>query len=282
MLHIATVHWKDDRWVDIQLAYLERHAPQPYRTYAFLNKLPNDHSSKFSYSSDEQIKDHATKLNLLGDLIEANAEDDSDPVLFVDGDAFPIASLAPAIESLSSDKPLIAVRRAEMGDPQPHPCFCLTTVGLWREIGGDWHSGHQWQNEAGNKVSDVGGNLLGLLEKSSTGWRALERTNKTDLHPLFFAVYGDLAYHHGGGFRAPRGGRLLNAERGLPEARDSRRARILDALPKSRATRALRRRYHPARRINEQLRAETSALSAEVFAEIESDPEFWRRFTADP
>ncbi len=76
--------------------------PQPYRTYAFLNKLPKDHSDKFSYSSDERIKDHATKLNILGDLIEAHADDEADPVLFVDGDAFPIASMAPAIESLSS------------------------------------------------------------------------------------------------------------------------------------------------------------------------------------
>lgn len=279
MLHVATVHWKDDRWVDIQLAYLRRHAPEPYRTYAFLNKLPNDHSAKFSYSSEEQIKDHATKLNLLGDLIMAHADDDSDPVLFVDGDAFPIAPLAPVIESLGADKPLIAVRRAEMGDPQPHPCFCITTVGFWREIRGDWHSGYKWSNEAGNRVSDVGGNLLGRLEETGTSWQALERTNKTDLHPLFFAIYGDVAYHHGGGFRAPRGGRLLNAERGLQEAKQSRRARALDALPKNRVTRVLRRRYHPARRINEDLRAETAALSAEVFAEIERDPEFWRRFT---
>ncbi len=134
---------------------------------------------------------------------------------------------------------MIAVRRAEMGDPQPHPCFCLTTVGFWREIGGDWHSGHKWQNEAGNKVSDVGGNLLGKLEHEGIGWRALERTNKTDLHPLFFAVYGDLAYHHGGGFREPRGGRLLNAERGLHEARESR--------PRPDARRACPRPASPAR-----------------------------------
>jgi hypothetical protein len=279
VLHVATVHWKDDRWIDIQLAYLKRHAAQPYRTYAFLNKLPEDHSRKFFYSSDEQIKDHATKLNLLGDFIAAHAEDDSDPVLFVDGDAFPIAPLAPAVESLGPDQPLIAVRRAEMGDPQPHPCFCLTTIGFWREIDGDWHSGHKWKNDAGNRVSDVGGNLLGKLEKTGVPWRALERTNKTDLHPLFFGVYGDLAYHHGGGFRAPRGGRLVNADRGLREAKETRRARVLDALPKNRVTRALRRRYHPARRINEELRQETAALSAEVFADIERDPEFWRRFT---
>ena len=275
VLHVATVHWRDDRWVDIQLRYLTQNLPEPFRVYGFLNKLPRDHSGKFFYSSTEQIKDHATKLNLLGDLISF-AADDSDTLMFIDGDAFPVAPVAPALASLSEGCPLVAVRRAELGDPQPHPCFCLTTVGFWREIEGDWHSGHKWKNAAGKRVSDVGGNLLGALERANTDWRALERTNKQDLHPLFFGVYGNLVYHHGGGFRAPRGGRLLNAERGLPEARSSRRARALDALPDSRLTAKLRQRFHPAKRIAAELRRETAALSAEVFGRIERDEDFWR------
>ena len=32
------------------------------------------------------------------------------------------------------------------GDPQPHPCFCVTTVGFWQDIGGDSDEGPQWQN----------------------------------------------------------------------------------------------------------------------------------------
>ena len=30
------------------------------------------------------------------------------------------------------------------------------------------------------------------------------RTNTKDIHPVFFGVYGDIAYHHGCGFRVPR------------------------------------------------------------------------------
>ncbi len=41
--------------------------------------------------------------------------------------------------------PLIAVRRAENNnDRQPHPCFCVTTVGAWRQLPGDWSPGYKW------------------------------------------------------------------------------------------------------------------------------------------
>lgn len=279
MIHIATVHWRTDRWVDIQLRYLERYVPGEYRTYAFLNGLPADHSSKFFYSSTERVKDHATKLNLLGDVIGFAAADDSDPLIFIDGDAFPIAPIDTLLEGLGSEAPLTAVRRSELGDPQPHPCFCITTVGFWRQIRGDWHPGHEWKNAAGKKVSDVGGNLLGLLDEADINWRPLERSNTNDFHPLYFGVYGDFVYHHGGGFRMARGGRLLNQERGLPEANATNRARALDALPRNRATKALRQRYHPGRQIVRELRKETAALSREVFAQIEQDEDFWHQFT---
>jgi hypothetical protein len=279
MIHIATVHWRTDRWVDIQLRYLERYVPGEFRTYAFLNGMPADHSEKFFYSSNERVKDHATKLNLLGDVIGFAAADDSDPLIFIDGDAFPIAPLDGLLEDLGSQAPLIAVRRAELGDPQPHPCFCVTTVGFWRQIGGDWHPGHEWKNAAGKKVSDVGGNLLGLLDDGGITWRPLERSNTKDIHPLYFGVYGDVVYHHGGGFRMARGGRLLNQERGLPKANATSRARALDALPRNRATKALRQRYHPGKQIVRELREETATLSREVFAQIEGNEGFWQQFT---
>lgn len=279
MIHVATVHWRTGRWVDIQLRYLERYVPGEYRAYAFLNGLPADHSQKFFYSSTEPVTDHATKLNLLGDTIGFAAADDSDPLIFIDGDAFPIAPLDGLLEGLGPQAPLIAVRRAELGDPQPHPCFCITTVGFWRRIGGDWHPGHKWQNAAGRKVSDVGGNLLGLLDGGGMTWRALERSNTKDLHPLYFGVYGGVVYHHGGGFRPARGGRLLNQERGLPEARATSRARALDALPRNRATKALRQFFHPGRRLVTELREETAGLNRDVYAQIERDEYFWRQFT---
>ena len=98
--------------------------------------------------------------------------------------------------------PLLAVRRAENVDqPQPHPCFCVTTVGAWKELRGDWSGGPTWPGARGIRVTDVGGSLLRAMELSGTPWVQVLRTNRVDLDPLHFAVYGDVVYHHGAGFR---------------------------------------------------------------------------------
>ena len=65
--------------------------------------------------------------------------------MFLDGDAFPIADPMPMIEEGLAQAPLVAVRRAEnLDEPQPHPCFCVTTVGTWRSLPGDWSAGPTW------------------------------------------------------------------------------------------------------------------------------------------
>ena len=65
--------------------------------------------------------------------------------MFIDGDAFPIVDPMPVIEEGLAKAPLVAARRAENGnDPQPHPCFCVTTVGTWHSLPGDWSGGYTW------------------------------------------------------------------------------------------------------------------------------------------
>ena len=278
MIHVATVHWQDDRWVEPQLRYLERWMPEPHRVYAYLTGLDPSYGERFHFSSFDRVRDHATKLNLLAAEIAEQADGPDDQIVFIDGDAFPIADLgAAARRRCSGSGELTAIRRAELGDLQPHPSFCATTVGTWASIGGDWRKGGTpWLNAAGVETTDVGGILRDQLDDAGIEWTPLERTNTNNPHPLFFGVYGDLVYHHGGGFRAARGGRVLNAQSGVHEARATRRARALDALPRNRATRPLIRRLHPARRINRRLREQTAAQSAEMFARIESDPDFFR------
>jgi hypothetical protein len=120
----------------------------------------------------------------------------------LDGDAFPIADPMPLIEEGLSRAPLIAVRRAENVDqPQPHPCFCVTSVGTWRSLPGDWSGGPTWPGARGIKVTDVGGTLLRQLELTGTPWVEVLRSNRRNLDPLHFAIYGDVIYHHGAGFR---------------------------------------------------------------------------------
>ena len=208
MIHIATVHWRSDRWIDIQRRYLERNVDQPYRTYAWLGEELRDHADEFFYATDVAVDKHELKLTLLGDLV-AHAAADDEMIIFIDGDAFPIAPIVPFLRGKLERYPLVAVRRDENnGDPQPHPCFCATTAGFWRRLPGDWRRGHTWVNPQGKEVTDVGGNLLGLLERAGIDWYPMLRTNKVNPHPLQFGVYDDLVYHHGGGFRLTAGGRL--------------------------------------------------------------------------
>ena len=93
MLHILTVHWNDDSWIDIQLDYLRKYIRQPYKVYAFLNNIPVEHRNKFFYSSIEPIREHPIKLNILADIAAFNSEGDDDLLMFIDGDAIPIGDV---------------------------------------------------------------------------------------------------------------------------------------------------------------------------------------------
>ena len=218
MLHIATVHFQSDEWIVPQVASLRRFAPEA-TLWASLDGIDSTFDHEFdhvlhlddlplgevppSVAHRENIYRHGLKLNELARQISAVAEADDD-LLFLDGDAL---LLAPVAQVAATPEPLVAVRRDENhGDRFPHPSFCLTTVGFWNELGGDWRMGSTWVNERGREVTDTGGRLLVDLEAHGIAWRSLTRRNDTDLHPLWFGVYGDnelgpVVYHHGAGFR---------------------------------------------------------------------------------
>jgi hypothetical protein len=284
LIHVATVHWGTDRWIDAQLRYLDRFLPAPFRIYAFLNNVPPGHESKFFYSSDEPIKQHAVKLNVLAEFIRASADRPSDVLIFIDGDAFPTARLQPLIDDRLERHSLIAVQRYEnLGDLQPHPCFCMTTVGFWHEIGGDWKPGHTWLDVSGKRLTDVGGNLLGLLDRAGVDWYRLRRVNIHNPHPILFGFYGDeehgaVVYHHGAGFRgAPE--RIARLGGGEPRLEVTVRAKAIDHLRKYSASASeLLLRLHPVTRMERRLAEQEQRLAEPVFSQIEQDEAFWRAF----
>lgn len=197
---IATVHWNSDDWVELQVSRLRQFAGADARLYAFMDGVSEGLTQHFDRVFYEKDFSHPQKLDFLAQRIAEDA-DPEDIIVFIDGDAFPIAPLEPVFAELEHT-PLVAVRRDEnFGDKQPHPCFCVTTVGFWTSIEGTWKPGVQWMRDDGVMGSDVGGNLYGLLRDRSIEWRALLRSNVNELHPLFFGVYGDCVYHHGAGFR---------------------------------------------------------------------------------
>jgi hypothetical protein len=201
VLHIATVHYGSPQWVEIQTRQLRENIIVPYETWTSLEKIDPSYGRHFDHVV-EQRGLHAAKLNHLAmEICHVAAPEDL--MMFLDGDAFPVADPMPLIERSLAQAPLLAVRRAENADePQPHPSFCVTTVGTWRTLPGDWSAGPTWRGARGQPTSDVGGHLLRELELSGVPWVQVLRSNRRDLDQLYFGIYGDVIYHHGAGFRS--------------------------------------------------------------------------------
>lgn len=263
MLHILTVHWNDDSWIDIQLDYLRKHIRQPYKIYAFLNNISvEQHGKKFFYSSIEPIREHPIKLNILADMAAFNSAGDDDLLMFIDGDAVPIGDVISFGREKLKQYPLIAVQRLENnGDIQPHPCFCLTTIKFWKEIDGDWKEGY-WKNNEG-QAFDVGGKLHNILEEKGLDWYPLRRSNKRNLHPVLFALYDDLIYHHGAAFRKP----LTRQDLAI----SATRAKFIRLAP----TRRLKKMLSPKKK---EIEDKNSILSQQVLEMIKENPEFYKHF----
>ncbi|MGE0077774.1 MAG: hypothetical protein AB7S48_07945 [Bacteroidales bacterium] len=267
MIHIATVHWETDKWIDVQLEYLNKNIKQPFRVYAFLSGTATKHTSKFFYTCIEPIKEHAIKLNLLAKSIELMAESENDPIIFVDGDAFPINEMDDFIRKTLDQYPITAIQRTEnVGDIQPHPSFCLTTVGFWKKIQGDWKEGYEWITHQGTPRTDVGGNLLKILIDKKVPWKPLLRTNQLTQHPVMFGIYEDLIYHHGAGFRTPmsRYDRLKPLEKTV---NNKFLGKLLDVILMHLSLKN-RFRAHRILGINKQLERQNQELSDAVFNQI--------------
>jgi hypothetical protein len=269
LIYVVTVHHQSGRWVDVQRSYLERHMSEPYQVWANLAGV--EHLEASVDRMVPAVGPHAGKLNLIAAEVVAEAASE-DLLMFMDGDAFPIADPMPAVRDALSSADLVAVRRDEnLSDPQPHPSFAVTSVAAWTAISGDWSPGHPWPSiRAGQSqlASDVGGNLLRLLALHDRSWHPLLRSNRTNLHPLWYGIYGDIVYHHGAGFRsAVSRWDMQNEPRGL---RASHRKYIGAPLrPINRARRSRWRR---------QVTQQQLRQSDEIYAAIRSDFEFYRRF----
>lgn len=196
MIHVVTAHHHSADWIELQRRYLDRFAGEPFQLWGSLEGVDESHHRHFDHVVPS-LGGHAGKLNLLGRVV-CDVADRDDLLVFLDGDAFPVAEMGPRLRALLADAPLAAVQRTENGgDTQPHPCFCATTVGLWADLPGDWSSGYVFRPGR----TDVGANLMHRLERTGTPWTPILRTHSLAEHDVFFGVYGGFVYHHGAGFR---------------------------------------------------------------------------------
>ena len=261
VIHVATAHHHSSDWIPLQRQYLDRHLAEPYLLYGSLEGVPEEFERYFDVVVPS-MGDHAGKLNLMGHRIARDADSD-DLIMFLDGDAFPVADVLSAVRPLLATSALVAVQRLENhGDSQPHPCFCVVPVHVWRDLPGDWTSGHCFREGR----TDVGGNLQWLLDDRALSWSPLLRTHSLAQHDLLFAVYGGLVYHHGAGFRGlkPPG---QGSDKWSPKIPDS----------KARVARMEQMRERHPERFEKFLAAamETALLSQQVYEEIQADPEIF-------
>jgi hypothetical protein len=294
MLNIVTVHWQSSKWIDPQLRYLNKNIDTPYRVFGSLNGINDPDVRKRFHFAEDLEGSHAEKLNALARIV-VEQSDPTDQLLFLDGDAFPIRPISAWMQQTLATYPLAAVRRDEnLGDCQPHPCFCFTTTGFWHEIQGDWREGGQWTNSKG-PTTDVGGNLLHQLADRRVEWLPLLRTNTRNVHPLWFGVYGHRVYHHGAGFR-PRTSRLsyqsertatLSPTIGSLGVKVVHQPSLLTGVrPRHvvKAGQALRSTAvnRMKRREQKQRRRQIDREDLYIFNRLISDPSFYRELDASP
>jgi hypothetical protein len=290
MIYVLTVHWKTDKWVPVQLSYLDRFANAPYRVYASLNDIEDPEiKRRFHYSADVDGK-HWEKLNALTETVLEEA-DPNDILIFLDGDAFPVQPLQPWLDETLDNHPLVAIQRLEnCDDTRAHPSFCATTARFWKELGCDW-TPSEWVSSSGTEFLDAGGHLDQVLQANGVQWMPLRRTNTRDLHPLWFAIYGHRVYHHGAGFRR-RTSKVDQAKRQAAHkvtwsdaslGQLSMKVRyepsvLLKVRPRHIETFVLGARRTFFNRLTERFDAKASAQADEVFERLSSDDQFYKEF----
>jgi len=261
MLHIASSHLDSPRWVEIQLRALREHIAVPFTTWTSLPAGRAALGERFDHVI-EQKGPLAGRLNHLAVEV-AHAAAPEDLLMFLAPDAFPVADPMPAIEQALGRAPLLAARRpAAAGDPQPQHCFCVTTVGTWRSLRGDWTDGPPWTRADGRRVTDVGANLLHRLQASGTPWIPVERSDPARLDPVFFAVYGGIVYHHGGG--ALTAAHRAHGQQPAVVRRRPRLARLARERDRLTEWRLLRRMAGTSQRLYEQISAGGNGWLAEL------------------
>lgn len=261
MIHIATAHHHSTDWLEVQRAYLDRTMSEPFLLYGSLQGLPSEYE-RFVDVVVESMGNHAGKLNLMGRVILDRA-DPEDLIIFLDGDAFPVADPVGPVRAGLATTSLVAVQRLEnYGDCQPHPSFCAVPAQVWADLPGDWSSGHCYREGR----TDVGGNLLWSLERAGLPWTPVLRSHALREHSLLFGVYGGFVYHHGAGFRGlkPPGKGRETFEPKLPAtAADQHRMEGMQARNPERFDRFL------------AAAMETAVVSEQVYDEIIADPDYF-------
>ena len=231
MLHILTLHL-GDKWIDIQKRELARFISEPYKVYARLGdgEYPKE-NWKYKYNN-QKAKVENSKYNdgtisydkhkhkfdgaisgaqhwtysmgkLIDYVLENHEVKSTDKIMLLDSDAFPIAPISDFLDEKLKEYPFVSAQEPMHEwdrDPLyliPHPMFML------------FEAKHIIEDNLTDYLRDVGkdknnnwwGGTTDWLTERGHDYYPLTRSNKIDSHPLYYAIYDDLIYHHWAGSR---------------------------------------------------------------------------------
>ena len=280
MIHVVTVHFQDERWIDAaapvprplpaggapRLRRAERHRPGARRAVLLRGRPRGQAPREAEPARRGRAGAGATRDDLL---------------LFVDGDAFPIApvdSRDPRRDSRSRRSG--ATRTPATASPTRASASPPSASGS--TIGGDWRRGHKWTASTGDQVTDVGGNLLGILRG---GRHPVASAAAVEPHRPRPALLRRLRRRRvPPRRRVPRAaGPALARLPSRAQVRDEATVGTLDARPRARPGRAVGalppRRSAGTAAASPTPRSPRSSSPTRCSLSIETDDEFYRRFT---
>ena len=207
MIHIITINWTTDKWIDIQSNSFKTFINTPYKVYTKLGNMGDNifkkHNQKFHYCAPGKVgeKSHVTvgmKL-ALKEIKKQSCLNSEDIILIIDSDAFLVNNLDILIKKLDN-YPFISCQEPQHEiDPTreiPHPMFFMFKFSMLNEkleyyltTIQDDGTGTWW------------GGLIKWMESNNYEYYPIKRSNKVNLHPLYFGIYGDTIYHHWAGSR---------------------------------------------------------------------------------
>jgi len=208
MIHILTIHY-NDRWVDLQLEKFAQYIKQPYNVYTILGNNYEEHKNKFHYAIEGQMK-HYDALDTLRKYLLTQNIDPDDIVIVIDSDAFPVCTIDDYLENKLSEYQFLAINEPRHNysavPEQPFECFYAFRYKFF-ETGFDFHY------EVGIHSNWIDW-MIPWFQRQKIDWYRMNRSNKKNLHDLYYGVYDNMIFHSWcGSFESRGNSRITRPDR---------------------------------------------------------------------
>jgi hypothetical protein len=207
MIHILTVHWASEHWIDIQTRAFARHIKQDYRTYTRLGNMSEGEYERNSFKFDVCLQGKVGEVSHQSDAfkllipIVKEAMEDGDTIMVFDSDAFPVEDIDEWALGKLKEYPFVGLEEPnhewDQNHKIPHCAFWCFPAEYLNE-GIDYPMSRKMTSAQGNWL---GGVVQWLKDNDKFNYYPVQRSNVVNYHPLYFGLYEDKIYHHWAGSR---------------------------------------------------------------------------------